>query len=38
MATLFGASIRFSAANFRSGEYPMSLPYPAHLINKGKVE
>jgi flavin-binding protein dodecin len=38
MATLFGGSIRFSTAVFRSGEYPKSSSYPAHLINRGKVE
>jgi hypothetical protein len=34
MATLFGGSIRFSTADFRSGEYPTSLSYPAHLKNR----
>lgn len=36
MAKLFGGSIRFSTANFRSGEYPTSLSYPAHLRNREK--
>jgi hypothetical protein len=31
MAKLFGGSIRFRTADFRSGEYPTSLSYPAHL-------
>jgi hypothetical protein len=31
MAMLFGGSIRFSTAAFRSGEYPKSLSYPANL-------
>jgi hypothetical protein len=31
MATLFGGNIRFSTADFRSSEYPMSLSYPALL-------
>jgi IS5 family transposase len=35
---VFGGSIRFSTAAFRSGEYPTSSSYPAHLINRGKVE
>jgi|GEM_PF-4832395 len=35
---VFGGSIRFSTAAFRSGEYPTSSTYPAHLKNKGKVE
>jgi len=38
MAMVFGGSIRFSAADFRSGEYPPSSSYPAHLENGGKVE
>jgi hypothetical protein len=38
MATLSGGSIRFSTADFRSGEYPKSSSYPAHLKNRGKVE
>jgi len=38
MAMVFGGSIRFSTAAFRSGEYPTSSTYPAHLKNKGKVE
>ena len=38
MAMVFGGSIRFSTAAFRSGEYPTSLSYPAHLRNRGKVE
>ncbi|WP_211242352.1 hypothetical protein, partial [Paracoccus gahaiensis] len=33
-----GGSIRFSTAALRSGEYPTSSSYPAHLKNKGKVE
>lgn len=28
---MFGGSIRFSTAALRSGEYPTSLSYPAHL-------
>jgi hypothetical protein len=28
---LFGGSIRFSTAALRSGEYPKSLSYPAHM-------
>ena len=35
---MFGGSIRFSTAVFRSGEYPKSSSYPAHLRNRGKVE
>ena len=35
---VFGGSIRFSTAAFRSGEYPKSSSYPAHLRNRGKVE
>ena len=35
---LFGGSIRFSTAVLRSGEYPTSSSYPAHLRNRGKVE
>ncbi|TYB81857.1 hypothetical protein, partial [Oceaniovalibus sp. ACAM 378] len=35
---MFGAIIRFSTADFRSGEYPTSSSYPAHLTNRGKVE
>ena len=35
---LFGGSIRFSTAALRSGEYPTSSSYPAHLRNKEKVE
>ena len=35
-ATLFCGSIRFSTAAFRSGEYPTSLSYPAHLKNREK--
>jgi hypothetical protein len=31
MATWFGGSIRFSTAVLRSGEYPKSSSYPAHL-------
>jgi hypothetical protein len=31
MAMVFGGSIRFSTADFRVGEYPTSLSYPAHL-------
>jgi hypothetical protein len=38
MAMLLGGSIRFSTAALRSGEYPKSSSYPAHLINRGKVE
>jgi hypothetical protein len=38
MAMVFGGSIRFSTAAFRSGEYPTSSSYPAHLRNRGKVE
>ena len=33
-----GGSIRFSTAALRSGEYPKPSSYPAHLINRGKVE
>ena len=36
MAILFGGSIRFSTADLRSGEYPMSVSYPAHLKNREK--
>jgi hypothetical protein len=35
---LFGGSIRFSTADFRSGEYPTSSSYPARLKSRGKVE
>ncbi len=35
---MFGGSIRFSTAALRSGEYPESSSYPAHLRNRGKVE
>src|SRR5690554_5441224 len=35
---LFGESIRFSTAAFRSGEYAKSSSYPAHLRNRGKIE
>jgi hypothetical protein len=35
---LFGGSIRFNTAALRSGEYPMSSSYPAHLRNRGKKE
>lgn len=35
---MFGGSIRFSTAALRSGEYPKSSSYPAHLRNRGKVE
>ena len=35
---VFGGSIRFSTADFRSCEYPKSSSYPAHLRNRGKVE
>jgi hypothetical protein len=38
MAMLFGGSIRFNTAALRSGEYPMSSSYPAHLRNRGKKE
>jgi len=38
MAIVFGGSIRFSTAAFRSGEYPTSSSYPAHLKIRGKVE
>ena len=38
MAKLFGGSIRFRTADFRVGEYPTSLSYPAHLKIRGKVE
>ena len=38
MAMVFGGSIRFSTADFRVGEYPKSLSYPAHLKIRGKVE
>jgi hypothetical protein len=38
MAMVFGGSIRFSTAALRSGEYPKSSSYPAHLRNRGKVE
>jgi hypothetical protein len=38
MAVFFGASIRFSTAVLRSGEYPTSSSYPAHLRNRVKVE
>jgi hypothetical protein len=38
MVTLFGGSIRFSTAVFRSGEYAKSSSYPAHLRNRGKIE
>jgi hypothetical protein len=31
---LFGGSIRLSTAVFRSGEYPTSSSYPAHLKNR----
>jgi hypothetical protein len=31
---LFGGSIRLSTAAFRSGEYPTSSSYPAHLKNR----
>ncbi|MFT4716873.1 MAG: hypothetical protein ACI932_002061, partial [Paracoccaceae bacterium] len=33
---LFGGSIRFRTAALRSGEYPMSSSYPAHLKNREK--
>jgi hypothetical protein len=36
MAMLFGGSIRFSTAALRSGEYPTSSSYPAHLKNREK--
>jgi hypothetical protein len=32
----FGGSIRFRTAALRSGEYPMSLSYHAHLKNREK--
>ena len=35
---MFGGSIRFSTAVFRSREYPKSSSYPAHLRNRVKVE
>jgi hypothetical protein len=38
MAIVFGGSIRFSTAAFRSGEYPTSSSYSAQLRNKEKVE
>ena len=38
LAIAFGGSTRFSTATFRSGEYPTSSSYPAHLRNRGKVE
>jgi hypothetical protein len=38
MAMLCGGSICFSTEAFRSGEYPKSSSYPAHLRNRGKVE
>ena len=38
MAMVLGGSIRFSTAALRSGEYPKSSSYPAHLRNRGKVE
>jgi hypothetical protein len=33
MDMLFGGSMRFSTAALRSGEYPKSSSYPAHLRN-----
>ena len=30
--------MRFSTADLRSGEYPKSSSYPAHLRNRGKIE
>jgi len=33
-----GGRIRFSTAASRSGEYPTSSSYPAHLRNRGKLE
>jgi len=30
--------MRFSTAALRSGEYPKSSSYPAHLRNRGKIE
>jgi hypothetical protein len=38
MAMLLGGRIRFNTAALRSGEYPMSSSYPAHLRNRGKIE
>ncbi|WP_132249022.1 IS110 family transposase [Primorskyibacter sedentarius] len=38
MAMLCGGSVRFSTAALRSGEYPKSSSYPAHLKKRGKVE
>jgi hypothetical protein len=38
MAMLFGGSIHFNTAALRSGEYPTSSSYPAHLRNRGKIE
>ena len=38
MAMVCGGIIRFSTADFRSGEYPTSSSYPAHPRNRGKVE
>ena len=38
MAMVFGGSIRFGTTDSRSGEYPESSSYPAHLKNGGTVE
>ncbi|WP_426038164.1 hypothetical protein [Cypionkella sp. TWP1-2-1b2] len=38
MDVLFGGSIRFSTTTLRSGEYPKSSSYPAHLRNRVKIE
>ena len=38
MAMLLGGRIRFNTAALRSGEYPMSSSYPAHLKIRDKIE
>lgn len=38
MAMLSGGSIRFSTADFRSGEYPHPSSCPGHPRNRGKTE
>jgi len=36
MAMVFGGSIRFRTVDFRVGEYPTSLSYPALLKSREK--